>query len=63
MANLKTPWMHYKDPSEVIPMDDLREHEIGMGCWCKPQETARFDIEHRAMDQRELYEDGFIRLH
>jgi hypothetical protein len=30
----------------VLPLSDLREHEVGLGCWCT------------ALDGREAYERG-----
>lgn len=42
---------------DVIPLDDLREHQLGGDCWCKP-----FDDDgiwsHNSADGRERFETG-----
>ncbi len=48
----------------VIPLGDWREHQASCACWCCPQQD---DLEpgvwrHNAMDQRERYESGELRL-
>ena len=48
----------------VIPVDDLREHEPFVSCWCRPvpdieEETI---LLHNALDRRELYETGQLPL-
>ncbi|MCA3152070.1 MAG: hypothetical protein ING77_12920 [Rhodocyclaceae bacterium] len=53
------------DELHVVPLDDLREHELDGACWCKPVE----DVEHpglwthHALDGRENYEEGRLRPH
>ena len=42
----------------VIPLDDLREHEIAQGCWCKPREEDDGVLFHNSLDGRESYENG-----
>jgi hypothetical protein len=48
----------------VVPRQDLRSHLLSLECWCKPVE----DIEepglwvHNALDQREKYESGELKL-
>jgi hypothetical protein len=44
----------------TYPLDDLREHEMKLDCWCHPTPDAEFAelILHRAMDERESYEQG-----
>jgi len=42
----------------VVPIDDLRPHEIASSwCWCRPFEDEGV-IVHNSMDQRELFERG-----
>lgn len=47
----------------VVPIDDLREHDLTMLCWCNPRRDheERYVIGHNAMDQRERYETGEVR--
>ena len=44
----------------VIPLDDLREHDESLACWCQP--TPDHDepnvIVHHSADLREQYEEG-----
>jgi hypothetical protein len=52
------------DFCHVIPLADLREHEVSVDCWCCPTED---DEElgywvHHALDQREKYENGELKL-
>ncbi len=53
------------DELHIVPLDDLREHELDGACWCKPVE----DVEHpglwthHALDGRENYEEGRLRPH
>lgn len=44
----------------IIPLGDFREHEVSAGCWCGPQPLPDCPdvLQHRALDQRELIEDG-----
>ncbi|WP_225784250.1 hypothetical protein [Xenophilus sp. Marseille-Q4582] len=44
----------------VIPLEDLREHECGKGCWCRPAEDDEEPVvnRHNAMDGREAFERG-----
>ncbi len=51
-------WAAYEDQAgamHVLPMDDLKPHVLGDGCWCKPTpEDDRSDIVvHHSMDRRE----------
>lgn len=53
----------------VEPINDLREHvtdgwAYGLRCWCNPtvQEDGCLVI-HHALDQREKYETGELKLH
>ena len=44
----------------VIPLDDLKEHEQDICCWCTPTCSARDKdvIVHNAADGREQFETG-----
>lgn len=45
--------------NHVIPVDDLREHEMASTCWCGPEVDEEFDLViHNSMDRREDYETG-----
>ena len=46
----------------VVPIDDLREHEISPCCWCCPEEDEYGLVIHNALDKREAYERGELRL-
>lgn len=42
-------------PHEVMPNNDLRQHQIGCDCWCDPY----FDdlvLVHNSLDDRKAYE-------
>ena len=48
----------------VVPLFDLREHESSSACWCKPtedEETPGLWV-HHALDGREKYETGELKL-
>jgi hypothetical protein len=48
----------------VVPMGDLREHECSCTCWCRPtedEETPGLWF-HHALDGREKYETGELKL-
>lgn len=57
MQWLVTPSLH------VIPLGDLREHEVTENCWCKPTVDDLNVCKHNSLDQREKYESGELRLH
>lgn len=47
----------------LVPLQDLRDHELVSTCWCKPRlddpETAAAPFYvHNSMDRREEYEEG-----
>lgn len=44
----------------VVPVNDLKEHELSVDCWCNPKrdEEEPEVIVHYAMDGRENYETG-----
>jgi len=48
----------------VMPVEDLREHEVTLSCWCHPVQDWEDStvIAHNAMDQRELIETGERRV-
>jgi hypothetical protein len=41
----------------VLPLSDLREHEVGLGCWCGAVDDDGVVV-HTALDGREAYERG-----
>lgn len=41
----------------VIPVDDLREHDLDKACWCHPF-TEDGVLVHNSLDKRETYEQG-----
>ena len=45
------------DAFHVVPIDDLREHDLDMSCWCHPVDDEGV-IVHNSMDGREDYETG-----
>jgi len=64
---LDTEW---PDEMHRIPVDDLKEHDIGAECWCKPrlehhrcaEHGLHFMFYHRALDGRDYYHDGVVPL-
>lgn len=51
-------WMLISDPYEAMPIDDLFTHNVGLDCWCVPEENDDGTIVHNAADQRELFATG-----
>lgn len=55
----RTSW-----PMHIVPINDLREHEVDMHCWCHPtlDEGWEYGQEkvfvHHSMDGREAFENG-----
>ena len=48
------------DCIHVVPVNDLREHEAEVTCWCRPtedDETPGLFVHHN-MDGREQFETG-----
>lgn len=41
----------------VVPLNDLREHDLNGSCWCKPTKDEGVWV-HHAMDGREAFETG-----
>lgn len=49
------------DGVHVVPVDDLKEHDIEPTCWCRPlvqHEQHRTLYIHNALDRREMYENA-----
>ncbi len=49
----------------IIPLNDLRDHDESIDCWCNPE---RDDVDsdlviHNSMDGREAYETGERQYH
>lgn len=44
---------------DVIPVDDLREHDYGGGCWCNPLDDEGSWV-HNSADGREKVEEGRV---
>ena len=45
----------------VMPVNDLREHEASLSCWCRPKPDDEFTpglYVHSSMDGREDFETG-----
>ena len=58
-------WAVYKSAVEdnVVPEDDLREHEISCGCRCMPEPRqwhGHMVYIHRAWDGREITEQAEV---
>jgi hypothetical protein len=41
----------------IVPLDDWREHELRLACWCHPVWDEGVVV-HHSMDGREAYERG-----
>lgn len=48
----------------VYPLHDYREHVIdpSVECWCRPTLTEEGIVVHNAMDGREKFETGEVKL-
>jgi len=58
-----TKWVVVETDSgdrHVMPIDDLRPHVAGVGCWCGPRQDDEdgYVIIQDAMDLRQEYERG-----
>lgn len=45
----------------VVPINDLREHDLNGSCWCKPALDNDYSYPiwiHNSMDGREAFERG-----
>lgn len=53
------------DDVHVVPVGDLREHACCRTCWCRPTEDDEAPglWLHHALDGREKYETGELKLH
>ena len=50
--------------THVVPVGDLREHDIVEPCWCHPTLDEEYNIwVHNSMDGREDYEAGRRKPH
>jgi hypothetical protein len=49
------PWHVQSNPAEVTPIDDIRAHHSGYGCWCQPRMDGEV-IVHNSLDGREVPE-------
>lgn len=45
------------DRWHVVPINDLREHQESIECWCRPIIDGDVVV-HNSMDRREEYENG-----
>lgn len=54
---LKSPgkWKAFGNPMEAKPIDDSRDHDDGIGCWCGPTLQTGV-IVHHSLDGRETTE-------
>ena len=48
------------DHLHLVPINDLREHDLTITCWCRPthDEEEPNVIVHNSMDGREAFETG-----
>ena len=48
----------------IVPNEDLRPHQPAVDCWCHPTEDDEVPgvWMHHALDGRERYESGELRL-
>ena len=46
----------------ITPIDDLREHELTVHCWCDPEPDKEGVFIHNAMDGRAEYDPSLLRL-
>ena len=48
------------DNIHVVPLNDLREHDTSLTCWCHPtpEDDEPRVVLHHSMDERESYEQG-----
>jgi len=43
----------------IVPINDLREHELSPECWCRPVPDEEHDVwVHKSLDGREAFEAG-----
>lgn len=54
-----TVWVEEVKRTHVVPLEDLREHDLTPTCWCHPeQHDDESIVVHMSMDGREAYETG-----
>lgn len=41
----------------IMPIADLKEHEFGAECWCRPMVEYDVVFIHNSLDGRERFED------
>lgn len=54
-------WSFVIEPGQgwhIVPNGDLREHDTGVVCWCRPVPTEDGIVVHTSMDGREAFEEG-----
>lgn len=51
-------WVLLPYPLEAMPVDDLREHSVGVDCWCAPEVDDDDILMHNSLDHREDFETG-----
>lgn len=53
-------WREAMGLVHVTPVDDLREHDASLDCWCKPVADGEEPsvIVHNSLDGREAFERG-----
>lgn len=47
----------------VMPVNDLREHEMSLSCWCRPRrDVSQIEVVvHNSLDGRErIFETGYL---
>lgn len=44
--------------TDLFPLNDLRFHEEGSGCWCRPRAVEGMVLVHNALDGREMLESA-----
>lgn len=50
-------WYSHLKTGECVPGADIRLHQVGADCWCRPDISEGF-VSHNAGDGREDYESG-----
>lgn len=53
-------WLLTPD-SQVVPIDDIREHDLSENCWCQPEMHELGILVHNSADRREFYERGELK--
>lgn len=50
--------MQNTEKVHIVPIDDIRDHQDSIECWCEPFEVEDGVIVHNSLDGREKYENG-----